>query len=234
MTMRTPSPRTSAALHAVGATWLVNEVQFRRYMAREHPRPAKKDGDKTHPLVILTVVMLAAIVAITPMMMVFGYPFLAVRGLLQVHPLLVLGGAIGLGAVALFLLRSRWWLLRAVGGVVAIVAVGVLVPGDRLAATGVAALVSVLCTAWLIVLVRYRRTLSKLDATYDPDAPRPGTSVGAARPRMVASPMAPRAAMSAPKGWYADPLDRHEWRYWDGASWSAYAADDGVLAHDPL
>jgi len=37
-----------------------------------------------------------------------------------------------------------------------------------------------------------------------------------------------------PVAWYADPLARHELRWWDGAQWTAYVADGGVQASDPL
>ncbi|HMC52970.1 MAG TPA: DUF2510 domain-containing protein, partial [Acidimicrobiales bacterium] len=32
-----------------------------------------------------------------------------------------------------------------------------------------------------------------------------------------------------PPGWYPDPFRRHRARWWDGSSWSWYAADDEVL-----
>src|SRR5215472_12322174 len=37
-----------------------------------------------------------------------------------------------------------------------------------------------------------------------------------------------------PAGWYADPAGRHEYRYWDGASWTSGVADGGITANDPL
>jgi hypothetical protein len=37
-----------------------------------------------------------------------------------------------------------------------------------------------------------------------------------------------------PAGWYADPARRHEYRYWDGATWTAGVADGGITATDPL
>jgi len=47
-----------------------------------------------------------------------------------------------------------------------------------------------------------------------------------------------------PPGWFADPLwfstgyrdpaHRHEWRWWDGASWSAWVSDHGVVGDDPI
>jgi Protein of unknown function (DUF2510) len=37
-----------------------------------------------------------------------------------------------------------------------------------------------------------------------------------------------------PPGWFVDPTGRHAHRYWDGVRWSAYVADGGVQAQDPL
>jgi len=34
--------------------------------------------------------------------------------------------------------------------------------------------------------------------------------------------------------WYADPTGRHEYRYWDGSSWTANVADSGNTSSDPL
>jgi len=39
--------------------------------------------------------------------------------------------------------------------------------------------------------------------------------------------------MSADAGWYPDPSQRHELRYWDGNSWSDHVADRGVTSQDP-
>jgi Protein of unknown function (DUF2510) len=33
--------------------------------------------------------------------------------------------------------------------------------------------------------------------------------------------------------WYADPLARHELRYWDGRSWTDHVSDAGVVGLDP-
>ena len=35
-------------------------------------------------------------------------------------------------------------------------------------------------------------------------------------------------------GWYADPLRRHELRYFDGRRWADLVADNGVRSSDPL
>ncbi len=37
-----------------------------------------------------------------------------------------------------------------------------------------------------------------------------------------------------PKGWYTDPAHRHEYRYWDGANWTALVSDGGITASDSL
>ena len=37
-----------------------------------------------------------------------------------------------------------------------------------------------------------------------------------------------------PAAWYADPLGRHQYRYWDGASWTHHVADDGQASVDPV
>ena len=33
-------------------------------------------------------------------------------------------------------------------------------------------------------------------------------------------------------GWYPDPLDRFEHRYWDGTIWTEWVSTDGQLAID--
>jgi hypothetical protein len=37
-----------------------------------------------------------------------------------------------------------------------------------------------------------------------------------------------------PAGWFEDPRERHEWRYWDGSAWTDHVADDGRIGHDPV
>ena len=34
--------------------------------------------------------------------------------------------------------------------------------------------------------------------------------------------------------WYADPMRRHEYRYWDGTTWTADVSDSGQVSVDPL
>jgi HEAT repeat protein len=45
---------------------------------------------------------------------------------------------------------------------------------------------------------------------------------------------APASAAVAPPAWYPDPVGRHEYRYWDGAAWTAHVADAGQQSVDPL
>jgi len=45
---------------------------------------------------------------------------------------------------------------------------------------------------------------------------------------------APAAAGGPAAEWYADPMGRHQYRYWDGATWTEHVADDGVQSDDPL
>jgi uncharacterized RDD family membrane protein YckC len=35
-------------------------------------------------------------------------------------------------------------------------------------------------------------------------------------------------------GWYIDPLDRRQWRWWDGSQWTSYVAVAGQLVSVPL
>ena len=42
------------------------------------------------------------------------------------------------------------------------------------------------------------------------------------------NPRLPTEAPRPPAGWNPDPTGRHQLRWWDGAAWTANAADDGV------
>ena len=76
-----------------------------------------------------------------------------------------------------------------------------------------------------------------------PTAPTPGTSpsrpatlgsAGLAPPTGV-SLAAPAAIVpSRPAAWHRDPKDAHEFRYWDGVSWTAHVSDAGIVTSDPL
>ena len=38
--------------------------------------------------------------------------------------------------------------------------------------------------------------------------------------------------MTAEPGWLADPTKRHQYRYWDGSTWTEHVADNGVQGVD--
>ena len=62
-------------------------------------------------------------------------------------------------------------------------------------------------------------------STHDHDDDRSSTDRGAG------------SGFSAPvvaAGWYPDPVQRHELRYWDGTGWSHHVAEHGVAGTDPL
>jgi hypothetical protein len=40
--------------------------------------------------------------------------------------------------------------------------------------------------------------------------------------------------VAVPPGWLTDPLQRHQYRYWDGARWTGAVSDDGAQSSDPL
>lgn len=44
-----------------------------------------------------------------------------------------------------------------------------------------------------------------------------------------------RGLMAAPPvGWYPDPAEQHEFRFWNGLRWTDFALDNGVQCADPL
>ena len=71
-----------------------------------------------------------------------------------------------------------------------------------------------------------------------PSAPAPGTPAsGAPAPGTTTPgtiPWAGPAPAPPPAGWYPDPAQRHEYRYWDGAVWTPQVADRGQATLDPL
>ncbi len=40
--------------------------------------------------------------------------------------------------------------------------------------------------------------------------------------------------MSTPAAWHPDPTQRHQMRYWDGATWTDQVSDNGVTTTDPI
>ncbi len=47
------------------------------------------------------------------------------------------------------------------------------------------------------------------------------------------SAMYPGAWTAQPPGWHPDPSGRHEYRYWDGYTWTAGVSDQGIESIDP-
>lgn len=39
-----------------------------------------------------------------------------------------------------------------------------------------------------------------------------------------------QSVTDASAGWYPDPCERHERRYWDGMEWTGHVSDQGVVA----
>jgi hypothetical protein len=54
-----------------------------------------------------------------------------------------------------------------------------------------------------------------------------------AAPTRVTPPVGPAPNATA-AGWYPDPAQRHQVRYWDGASWTSHVADAGAQSEDPV
>ncbi len=50
----------------------------------------------------------------------------------------------------------------------------------------------------------------------------------------TAASLPPVDVARAPGAWHADPLCRHELRYWDGRHWTELVKDDGYPSSDPL
>jgi len=59
-----------------------------------------------------------------------------------------------------------------------------------------------------------------------------GAAATAAPEPTVAAPGQVPAA--APANWYPDPMGRHQMRYWDGQTWTAFVADQGIQSNDPI
>jgi hypothetical protein len=63
------------------------------------------------------------------------------------------------------------------------------------------------------------------ESTFDALLAAPPTARNAELARDVTPP---------PPGWYPDPMGRYRLRYWDGAAWTANAANDGAAVQDPV
>ncbi len=77
--------------------------------------------------------------------------------------------------------------------------------------------------------VRLRRDGTILSG--DEQAAEPEEPAAVAEPE--AEPAAAAPAIPA-ADWYADPLKRHQFRYWDGSVWTDHVADNGAASLDPV
>lgn len=53
------------------------------------------------------------------------------------------------------------------------------------------------------------------------------------RPRVARAQQSGWQPPSQSPGWHPDPSGRHEYRYWDGHTWTPSVADNGVQSTDP-
>ncbi len=87
--------------------------------------------------------------------------------------------------------------------------------------------------------------LAQLDATRPPPPIQPAQTQAATtrpdpqpdqvetpQPASEPTPPPPSTAASSPPCWAADPSGRHQWRYWDGRTWTDYVADNGQESRD--
>jgi hypothetical protein len=51
---------------------------------------------------------------------------------------------------------------------------------------------------------------------------------------VIATSWGSKSRAATPTGWHIDPMRRHQYRYWDGGSWTAHVSDDGAQSIDPL
>ena len=86
---------------------------------------------------------------------------------------------------------------------------------------------------WLILLIFLATAGQRGDNRYGPvpAAELGGTASGFGG---TASGFGAAPPASTPSGWFADPLGRHEMRYWDGRVWTGHVSDAGVASVDPL
>jgi hypothetical protein len=76
-------------------------------------------------------------------------------------------------------------------------------------------------------------------STGDQDPAQPGAAPGRA-PSSPANPTKPvpmgqpESSTVPPPMWAGDPSRRHQWRYWDGKSWTEFVNDNGQQSRDPL
>jgi len=61
----------------------------------------------------------------------------------------------------------------------------------------------------------------------------PGVAPGAVSAAVPAAVAAPVSTLP-PACWAADPTGRHQYRWWDGATWTTNVHDNGINGQDPL
>ncbi|MGO9342802.1 MAG: DUF2510 domain-containing protein [Acidimicrobiales bacterium] len=77
-----------------------------------------------------------------------------------------------------------------------------------------------------------QRPAARPEAETD-DIEEPGPNISwEKQPIVEAPPPAPKGQWWP--GWLADPRGRHEFRYWNGSSWTDHVADSGLAGLDPL
>ena len=119
-----------------------------------------------------------------------------------------------------------WWLALVVGTVTPLV-VFVLVlttsqdaaDTDWLTHAGAAAL-AIGCVLGIVVV----RDITARQERWQQRTPAPTTPVGVVHQQLG----------TGGPGWYADPLQRFEHRYWDGAIWTEWVSNGGQLAIDTV
>jgi putative membrane protein len=59
-------------------------------------------------------------------------------------------------------------------------------------------------------------------------------AAGATQPSVEPARAVPAAHPAPPPGWYPDPSGQHQYRWWDGNSWTSQVSDDGATSADHL
>jgi len=103
-------------------------------------------------------------------------------------------------------------------------------PGDRIIAHDNLNRISSQRLEWREVVLHALQEMC-LGAASSAAANAPPPPIAAAPPPPPAPAVTP---LSVPAAWLADPMRRHQLRYWDGAAWTAHVSDDGVAGTDPL
>lgn len=81
-------------------------------------------------------------------------------------------------------------------------------------------------------LKQLNSSLAKLKDLLESETP--ATSAGNASEAASPAESAQSSSDGVKADWYEDPTKRHQYRYWDGASWTPHVADNGKASIDPL